>query len=459
MSEPNADLGNPGCVGKGSEAPDSEKGNHPLVIVAIDDDATILGFYQMVLGDMGVRLESSTDARRAMDLVQTQNPDLVILDVTMPGINGMELLRQMRSRDPQARVVMITGDYSIEMAVKAIQEGAIDYVCKPVGPEKLRELVTRVRNQVTQEERTRSLERELVDVNNLEGLIGRSPRMLEVFDLIQSVAPHFRTALIVGEPGSGRKSVARALHNLSPSKNQRFVVCASGALADNAVPPELSPEQGGPSTAGGAGEREPFDWAKGGTVFLDEIGNLSGPDQLRLLHILESSEAEDSDTGRVSAASLRVVASTSRDLQTESRSGGFRPDLWYRLSMVEIHVPPLRDRAEDILLLARHFVARYGAQYNKDLRRVSYGAEVALQAYSWPGNVRELESTIARACMLAEGGTVDCGDLPAGVVLPGYGDDILFGGKRGSGTILRQSGSASETLRQKVRDILDHRRE
>lgn len=452
MSLPNADLGD--AEPEGLEAANSADQKHPLVILAIDDDPGILNFYQAVMSDMDVRFESSTNPAQALDLVTAHDPSLVILDLTMPGVDGMELLRRIKSRDAQTRVVMITGNYTIDTAVKAIQEGAIDYVCKPVTAEKLRELVTRVQNLVTKEERTRALEQELADESNLEGIIGGSPRMLEVFDLLQRVGHHFRTALIIGEPGSGRKTAARALHNLSPGKGQRFAILKSEVIADSNMDNQPSKPQGAVAAGAVVSESELFDSAISGTVFIDEVGDLSGPTQLRLSRLLDQIAAWETSSPQAPHQDLRVIASTSHDLQADTQSGRFRPDLWYRLSMVQIHLPALRERADDVLLLARHFLSQFNAQYKKAIQRISRGAEAALLAYGWPGNVYELENVIGRACMLAEGNVLDCGDLPAGIVLPGYGEEILFRSGPGLSSAFGQKSSSTETLRQKVRDML-----
>jgi DNA-binding NtrC family response regulator len=436
--------------------PKSAAQDAPLVIVAIDDDPGILGFYQKVMSIAGVRFEGSTDPRQALDLVVAHDPSLVILDLTMPGINGMELLHQIKNRDPRTRVAMITGYYTIDTALKAIQEGAIDYICKPVSAEKLLELVTRVRSLVTQEERTRALERELADVSNLEGIVGHSPRMREVFDLIQRVAPHFRTALIIGEPGSGRKIVARALHNLSPGKSRRFAILRGATVAAGPGDPATSAEQGDAFTGAEVSESELFESAISGTIFVHEVGDLSAATQLRLLRFLDQLAARELAAPPAPQDDLRIIAATSRDLPAETQAGEFRSDLWLRLSTVEIHLPPLRERTEDVLLLARHFLSQFSAQHGKPVPRMSRGAEAALVAYSWPGNVRELENVINNACELASGNVLDCGDLPTGVVLPGYGDDFLFRGPRGPSAGTAQKSSSTETLRKKVRDIFDH---
>jgi DNA-binding NtrC family response regulator len=283
--------------------------------------------------------------------------------------------------------------------------------------------------------------------------------MLEVFDLIQRVAPHFRTAVIIGESGSGRKTVARGLHNLSPGKNQRFAVFKSEFATENPVESQPSNQGSGGFTGAVVREAELFESAIGGTVFLDEIGDLSGATQLRLLQLLDQAAAKEASSPLAPQEELRVIASTSRDIQAETQSGRFRADLWYRLSMVQIHLPPLRERADDILLLAHHFLTQYSAQYGKAVRRMSLGAEAVLVAYSWPGNVSELANVVGRACMLAEGNVLDCGDLPAGIVLPGYGVDVLGSSGRGLSLPVGQKSSSTETLRQKVRDMLEHDRD
>jgi DNA-binding NtrC family response regulator len=383
MSLPNADMGEAISTGQ----------NKPLAIIAIDDDPGILKFYQAAMSGPGVEFESSTDPYEAMDLIVAYNPSLVILDVTMPGIDGIELLHRIRRFDARTHVVMITGNYTVDTAAKAIQEGAIDFICKPVLANKLRELVTRVRDLVAREERTRTLEQELAEVSNLEGIIGRSPRMLEIFDLIRHVAPHFRAALITGEAGTGKKIVARALHNLSPGRNQPFTVFNCAALAE--------------------GEAGLFGYASGGTAFLDEVGKLSTAAQSKLLHIIGRGKAQEVGLPQAQQVNFQVVASTSQDLQGEAQTGRFQPELWYRLSSVQIHLPALRERMDDVLLLARHFLARFSVQYAKEPLRMSRGAEAALLSRSWPGNVRELEEVIDRACMLATSHTLDSGDLPA----------------------------------------------
>lgn len=383
-----------------------------LLIVAIDDESGMLGFYKSVLAGEGVRMETSTDPTLGLELVESLNPDLTLLDLSMPGINGMEVLERIRRRDPEARVVMITGNYSIETAVMAIQAGAADYVCKPVSPEKLRQIVREVRKLVDHDRKEEALEQQLIEVFNLEGMIGRSPRMLEVFDLVRRVAPHLRTALITGETGTGKELIARALHNLSPRASQRCAVFNCSALVDTLAESQLFGHRKGAFTGAIADQVGMFEWANGGTVFLDEVGDLSAPAQSKLLRVLENGEVQKLGFPQATHVDVQVVAATSRDLQMEMKSNRFRPDLWYRLNMVQIHLPPLRERQDDIVMLARHFLARYAEDYGKELKKISRRAESALLAYSWPGNVRELQNVIGRGCMLARNWMLDMEDLP-----------------------------------------------
>jgi DNA-binding NtrC family response regulator len=272
---------------------------------------------------------------------------------------------------------------------------------------------------VAREERTHTLEQELAEVSSLEGIIGRNPRMLEVFDLIRRMGPHFRTALITGETGSGKELVARALHNLSSGRNQPFTVFKCGARADDVMDKQLSSHPGRASAGVADDSAGHFGYARGGTVFLDEVGKLSAAAQSNLLQLIEKGQAQELGLPQTGQVNVQVVASTSQDLRAETQSGRFRPELWDRLSTVQIHLPALRERKDDIPLLARHFLARFSTQYAKDPLRMSRGAEAALLGYSWPGNVCELENAISSACALTTSHILDCGDLPAEVVLPG----------------------------------------
>ena len=403
--KPIADAGTSGIETPGQPAP-------PLVILAIDDDPGMLRFYKATLANEDVRVESSTDPVQGVELVESLNPDLILLDLTMPGIDGVEALRRIRLRDPEARVVMITGDYSIESAIKAIQAGATDYVCKPISPEKVRKIVQETREQLDLTRRENTLETQLTEVFSLEGMIGRSPCMMEVFDLVRRVAPHLRTALITGETGTGKELVARALHKLSPRAHQRIGVFNCSTLVDTLAESQLFGHRKGAFTGAISDQAGIFEWANGGTVFLDEVGDLTPAAQSKLLRVLENGEVQKLGLPQPTRVDVQVIAATSCDLNVEMKSNRFRPDLWYRLNMVQIQLPPLRERREDILLLARRFLLDFASQYHKEIHKISRRAESALLAHSWPGNVRELVNVIGRGCMLARTRMLDLEDLP-----------------------------------------------
>jgi DNA-binding NtrC family response regulator len=400
------------------EAPEAAEPAKPaqsssrFVVLAIDDDPGMLKFYEAAMARESVRVEGASDPRQGLEMAKALDPDLVLLDLTMPGMDGMEVLRSIKDYDARIRVVVVTGHYSIESAVKSIQEGAADYVCKPVGDEKLQQMVDETRKLAALDEKAAVLEQQSLEVYNLEGMIGRSLAMLELFDLTRRVAPHLRTAIVTGETGTGKELVARALHKLSPRAQQRFAVFNCGALMESLAESQLFGHRKGSFTGATADQAGLFEWANGGTVFLDEIGDLTPVIQSKLLRVVETGEVQKLGSPQPSRTDVQVIAATSRDLHADVKSGRFRADLWYRLSMVHIHLPPLRERGEDILLLASHFMGLFSAQFGKEIRRISRKAEGALLAYSWPGNVRELVNVIGRAVMLAPGKVLDFELLP-----------------------------------------------
>jgi DNA-binding NtrC family response regulator len=384
----------------------------PLVILAIDDDARVLDFYKATLANEGVRIESTTDPFRGVELAEALNPDLILLDLAMPGIDGMESMRRIRLRDQEARVVIITGDYSLESAVKAIQMGAADYIGKPINLEKVHKIVRDTREQVELSRRENALHSQFAEVFSLKGMIGRSPRMLEVFDLVRRVAPHMGSALITGATGTGKELVARALHALSPRAQQRIAVFNCSALVDTLAESQLFGHRKGAFTGAINDQEGLFEWANGGTVFLDEVGDLTAAAQSKLLRVLENGEIQKLGLPQAIRVDVQVIAATSRDLKVEMKFNRFRPDLWYRLNMVEIQLPTLQERREDILLLARHFLLDFTSHHDKEIHKITRRAEAALLAYSWPGNVRELANVIGRGCMLTRTRSLDLEDLP-----------------------------------------------
>jgi len=309
-------------------------------------------------------------------------------------------------------VILMTAHYSTESAVEAVKKGASDYLHKPVSIGSLRERIGKLVREVRMRERGSQLEDELRMNSEFEGIVGRSPLMWEVFWRIRRVAPHYRTLLVTGETGTGKDLIARALHRLSPVATGRFVVLNCSAVVETLFESELFGHVRGSFT--GATHDKPglFEHAHGGTLFLDEIGDMPLAPQAKLLRVLQNQEVQRVGALSPRKVDVRVVAATNHNLRAAVTERRFREDLYYRLSMVEIKAPRLAERKEDLPLLQRHFVARFAAQYGKEMHGLTHRAQVRLSQHSWPGNVRELENVIGHAAMMAINDTVDVQDLP-----------------------------------------------
>jgi DNA-binding NtrC family response regulator len=391
-------------------------------VLIIDDDPQNVDLLTAVLENEDVQIFSSTDPLVGLDLFAEKRPNIVLLDVVMPNLGGMELLERIVQADPAVDVLLMTGDYSTESAVEAIQKGACDYFTKPID---IGKLLTRVKGILADADRRRStmkLELELLEAYEFQGIVGRSPLMLELFGKIRRIAPHYRTVLVTGETGTGKELVARALYSLSPVASKTFAVCNCSALVETLVESELFGYVRGAFTGAAQDKAGIFEYANGGTVFLDEIGELSMPAQAKLLRVLQNQEIQRVGSPSPRTVDVRVVAATHRDLRTLVKEGRFREDLFYRLAMVEIELPGLSERVEDILLLGRHFLKKYSAQYKKEITGITRRAQALLARYSWPGNVRELENVVGNACMMVPGRLIDVGDLPESVRTQSSGD-------------------------------------
>jgi DNA-binding NtrC family response regulator len=383
-----------------------------VTLVAIDDDAQALELVASALEQDGLEILTETNPAKGLELILRRRPQIVILDLIMPKMSGMDLLARVVEADPGADVILLTGHYSIESAVEAIQKGACDYFTKPISVEKLRDRIGQLLQDARQRQRAVQLERELLDASQFEGIIGRGPMMLEVFARIRRVAPHFRTALITGPTGTGKELVARALHRLSPSSGGPFVVCNCAAVVETLFESELFGYVRGAFTGATKDKMGMFEYANGGTLLLDEIGDMPLATQTKLLRVLQNQEIQRVGSPVVRKVDVRVLAATNRNLETLVAEQKFRDDLYYRLSMVEIRLPPLADRKEDLPLLERHFVERFAAQYSKPIAGLTRRAQTLLGKHSWPGNVRELENVLGHACMMAVGSLIDVKDFP-----------------------------------------------
>lgn len=390
----------------------------PITLLAVDDEPQSLRFIERALNQEGVEILTTTDPLRGLEIVREQVPPIVLLDLSMPKMSGLQLLEQIVQFDPTIEVILLTGDYSAQSAVEAIQKGASDYLTKPVSVEILQRRISELLAEVRRRRHALELERELLNVHRFADIAGHSPAMLEVFSRIRRVAPHFRTLLITGPTGTGKELVARALHQLSPAAGGKFVTCNCSAIVETLIESELFGHVRGAFTGATKDQIGLFEYANNGTLFLDEIGDMPLATQAKLLRVLQTQEFQPVGSPVVRKVDVRVIAATHRDLPAMTAESTFRKDLFYRLSMVEIELPRLAERMEDLALLVSHFVERFAALYNKPLQGLTRRAQDVLGRYSWPGNVRELENVIGNAAMMAQGERIDVTDLPERLRVP-----------------------------------------
>jgi len=383
-----------------------------MILAVIDDDPANIKFVRFVLANEGLEIHSASDAQSGLDLIHQVRPQIVLLDLVMPGVQGMEVLQKILEFDPGIDVILMTGFYSTESAVEAIQKGAADYFPKPCSPDKLREKINQIKEVSKHRQRSLKLENELLENFEFDGMIGRSPLMLELFSQIHRIAPHFRSVLITGPTGVGKELVAKALHRLSPGHKGNFVALNCSSISEALAESELFGHVKGAFTGALQDKVGIFEYADGGTAMLDEIGEMPLPLQAKLLRVLQNQELQRVGSPVVRKVNVRVVAATNRDLPEMVSQGKFREDLYFRLCMVELKVPSLSERREDLPLLQRHFLKSFAAQYKKPLAGLTRRAQTLMSRYSWPGNVRELENVIGHACMMAAAEVIDVRDLP-----------------------------------------------
>jgi len=382
-----------------------------LRLVVIDDDPKNLKFVSFILANAGLEIHSASDPQAGLDLIHRLRPKIVLTDLVMPGVQGMELLEKIVEFDPGIDVILMTGYYSTESAVEAIQKGAADYFPKPFSPEKLRQRIALIVEEAKRRQRSSTLENELLENFQFEGIIGRSPLMLDLFSKIRRVAPHFRSVLVTGPTGAGKELVAKALHQLSGS-GKRFVAVNCSSITESLAESELFGHVKGAFTGANQDKVGVFEYADGGTALLDEIGEMPLGMQAKLLRVLQNHEVQRVGSPAVTKVDVRVVAATNRDLQEMARQGKFREDLYFRLSAVELKVPSLAERPEDLPFLERHLLKTFAAQYNKPVAGFTRRAQTVMARYPWPGNIRELQNVIEHACMMAESDVIDVRDLP-----------------------------------------------
>ena len=358
-----------------------------------------------------IETHTAINTADALDIFFRTQPQVVLLEMDSSTIDGNEVLQRFVAADPAVDVILVAKQYSASAAVEAIRFGATDFFAKPLDVAKLQSKLRGIIADAARRKEALSLDRRLIENYNFEGIIGRSPAILDIFSRIRQVAPHFRVLLIHGDTGTGKELVARAIHNRSPGAKKPFVACNCSAFVDTLLETELFGYVKGAFTGADRDKVGLFEYAAGGTVFLDEIGDMSLGAQAKLLRILQNHEIQRVGSPKVQNIDVRVVAATNRDLQTMVAQGKFREDLYYRLAIVELFLPPLTQRKEDLPLLLRHFLEKYSKLYKKNILGMTRRAQVRLFAYPWPGNIRELENVIANACMMTEGTSIDVGNL------------------------------------------------
>lgn len=396
-----------------------------LSLLIIDDNPGSLEMLSSALAQPDLEILTASDPEEGVDLVHSRHPQIVLTDLVMPGLSGMEVLDRVMEFDPATEVILMTAHYSTESAVEAVKKGASDYLNKPVSIAALRQKIGALLETARKRQKASQLEDELLASAEFEGIIGNSPTMWDMFSRIRRVAPHYRAVLVTGETGTGKDLVARTLHKLSPASQGRYVVLNCSAVVETLFESELFGHVRGSFTGATHDKAGLFEHAHGGTLFLDEIGDMPLSTQAKLLRVLQNQEVLRVGSLTPRKVDVRVIAATNRDLRTEIAEKRFREDLYYRLSMVEIHVPALENRKEDLPLLERHFVSKFAAQYGKQISGLTRRAQIRLAGHSWPGNVRELENVIGHACMMTLGDTIDVQDLPPYLHTPGSTEEGL----------------------------------
>ena len=373
------------------------------VLLVVDDEPAILGIVRRFAESEDFDVATHAGGRDLVAELPALKPDVALVDRNMPEVGGLDILRTIREIDPACQVILMTGEATVDSAVEAVKLGALDYLSKPLDFDRLRELLSTVRHGIERRRRLLAADTELASRFEFYGMIGRSPAMQELFDLIRRLAPHARTALLTGETGTGKELVARAMHRLGPRRDRRLVVFNCSAIVDTLFESELFGHTRGAFTGAVDSKAGLFETADRGTLFLDEVGELPLAVQAKLLRAIEYGEVQRVGSSEARRVDVRTIAATNRRLSDEVSAGRFRQDLYYRLNVVDIGLRPLRERREDIPYLTAAFVKEFGERFGKSLTGVSPGAERLLHNAPWPGNVRELRNVIERACMLSEG--------------------------------------------------------
>ncbi len=381
-------------------------------ILVVDDEAIVRESLHDWLTDAGYQVLTAENGPKALEIIGRERLRIVIADLVMPGMDGIELMKKAKEIQPNIEVIIITAYGSVPTAIAAMKEGAYDYIEKPFCPERAELLVRKLAEHQELVEENLSLRQRLEDRYRFENIIAKSSKMQRVIEVIKVVAKSNATILITGESGTGKELVARAIQSQSHRRSKPFVAVSCAALPESLLESELFGHEKGSFTGAYAQKKGKFEFANGGTLFLDEVGEMSANIQVHLLRVLEEKEFTRVGGNESIRVDVRVISATNKDLRRAIEKQEFREDLYYRLNVVTIELPPLRERKEDVPLLAEHFLHKFAQENHKEITGFSHEAAEFLLDYDWPGNVRELENVIERAIILAKGGLVTIADLP-----------------------------------------------
>ena len=385
-----------------------------ISILIVDDEESVRdSLYNWFIED-GYRVECAENAKKALSMLESNNFNIILADIKMPGMDGLEMLKRIKSLRNDSIVIMMTAFATVDTAVQALKDGAFDYVTKPFDPDDLSHLIRNASKQISLLEENEVLKEKVVSLENVEDLIGNSEAMQNVLKEIESVAQSNASVIITGESGTGKELVARAIHANSPRKFFPMVSVHCGALSESLLESELFGHEKGAFTGAVYNRKGRFEMADSGTIFLDEIATISTKMQVELLRVLESKSFVRVGGNKEITSDFRVICATNRDLKSMVEKGIFREDLFYRLNVVNINIPPLRDRIEDIPLLVDYFIKKYCLSMNRALISIDSSALKRLEEFPFPGNIRELENMIERAIVVGNGKKISLKDLPLG---------------------------------------------
>jgi DNA-binding NtrC family response regulator len=389
-----------------------KKNSKQVSILVVDDELSVRDSMTKWFMEDGYSAGSAADATQALKKLKPGLWDIIFLDIKLPGMDGMELQQRIKTVDPKATIIMITAYASVDTAVKSLKEGAYDYVTKPVDPDYLSHMVANVVKQKRLLSENIQLREQIQELYEIDQIVGKNPAMLKVFDLIETVAPTDTTVMIKGESGTGKELIARAIHSKSARRFFPIITVNCGGLTEGLTESEFFGHEKGAFTGALYRRKGKFEMANGGTIFLDEVGNVGPKAQTDLLRVIETKQFTRVGGDEVIKVDFRLICATNRDLELAVKEGTFREDLYYRLNVFSISIPPLRERRSDIPLLCNYFLKKLAASINKTVTGFSSEAMEKLEAYHWPGNVRELRNAVERAIVVAKESCIGLNDLP-----------------------------------------------